>query len=78
MRFAQVGDDAIAYLRETADERLLCLAARAAHDPVHLSLDALGASELEPVHGAPATVSNGDAVLPAEGPSFHVWRLSNG
>jgi alpha-glucosidase len=68
----------MAYLRETADERLLCLAARAGHEPVRLPLDVLGASELETLHGAPATISNGDVVLPAEGPSFHVWRLSNG
>jgi alpha-glucosidase len=77
-RYAHVGDDAIAYVRETEDERLLCLASRDEHDPVRVPLDALGASELEPLHGSPATISNGDAVLPAEGPSFHVWRMSNG
>ena len=32
LRYAFVGDDAIAYLREHGDERLLCLAARADHD----------------------------------------------
>jgi alpha-glucosidase len=78
LRYAHVGDDAIVYVRETEDERLLCLASRIAHDPVRIPLDALGASELEPLHGAPATISNGDAVLPAEDPSFHVWRMSNG
>ena len=44
IRYAHVGDDAIAYLRERGDERLLCLAARAAHEPVRLSLAALGAT----------------------------------
>ena len=34
IRYVHVGDDAIAYLRETRDERLLCLAARADHAPL--------------------------------------------
>lgn len=76
IRYAFVGDDAIAYLRETAAERLLCLASRASHDPVRLSLDALGSRELEPVYGAPAVVGGDDVLLPSEGPSFHVWRLN--
>jgi alpha-glucosidase len=76
MRYAHVGDDAIAYLREFGDERLLCLASRASHAPLRLSLDALGARELEPVYGASAVVGDGDVLLPAEGPSFHVWRLN--
>ena len=38
IRFAHVGTDAIAYLRETRDERLLCLAVRAATDDVRLPL----------------------------------------
>ena len=76
IRYAFAGDHAIAYLRETSAERLLCLASRAPHDPVRLSLDALGCRELEPVYGAAAVVGDGDVVLPAEGPSFHVWRLN--
>jgi alpha-glucosidase len=76
MRYAHVGADAIAYLRETPEERLLVLASRAAHDPVRLPLDRLGARELEPVTGADATVENGVASLPGDGPSFNVWRLN--
>jgi alpha-glucosidase len=76
MRYAFVGDDAIAYLRETHDERLLCLASRGPHSPVRLSLDALACRSLEPVYGAPAVVGGEDVLLPAEGPSFHVWRLN--
>jgi alpha-glucosidase len=73
-----VDDDAIAYLRETADERLLCLASRADHDPIRIPLAALEAIALETVYGADADIDAGDAVLPAEGPLFHVWRLTNG
>ena len=43
IRYAHVGADAVAYLRETASERLLCLAARAEHEPVRLPLAALDA-----------------------------------
>jgi alpha-glucosidase len=66
LRFVHVADDAIAYLRETRDERLLCLAARAPHEPIVVPF------ELETLHGGDAA----DGVLPAEGPAFHVWRIN--
>jgi alpha-glucosidase len=75
IRFAQVSADAIAYLRETRDDRLLCLAVRASTDDVHLSLAGLGAAGLEPLYGGDARIEAGDAVLPGDGPAFHVWRL---
>ncbi|MDX6513803.1 MAG: alpha-glucosidase [Gaiellaceae bacterium] len=76
IRYAHVGPDAIAYLRETREEQLLCLAARDDHAPVRLSLAALGCEELEPLYGGTATVADGEATLPADGPAFHVWRLT--
>jgi alpha-glucosidase len=78
IRFAYVDNDVIAYLRETRDERLLCLASRGGHEPVRLPLAALQAGELATLHGDEAAVDAGDAVLPAAGPSFHVWRLTSG
>jgi alpha-glucosidase len=78
IRYAFVDDDVIAYLREAPDERLLCLASRDEHEPVRLPLSALEARELDPLHGGAAEIDEGDAVLPANGPSFHVWRLTNG
>jgi len=78
IRFAFVDGDVIAYLRETRDERLLCLASRDEHASVRLPLAALGASELETLYGDDAELESGDAVLPAAGPAFHVWRLANG
>jgi alpha-glucosidase len=75
IRYAHVGPDAFAYLRETAGERLLCLAARDEHQPVRLSLSALGASELTTLYGADAQLASGEAILPGEGPAFHVWRM---
>ena len=78
IRFAFVDGDVIAYLRETRDERLLCLASRDEHASVRLPLAALDASELETLYGDDAELESGDAVLPAAGPAFHVWRLANG
>jgi alpha-glucosidase len=69
LRYAHVGADAIAYLRETRSERLLCLAARAPHDPISLPFP-----ELETLVGADASAG----VLPADGPAFHVWRIPHG
>jgi alpha-glucosidase len=77
LRYAVVGDEAIAWLRETADERLLCLAARSSHDPIRRPLAALGCGGLETLYGGDATVAGGDAVLPGDGPAFHVWRLED-
>ena len=78
IRFAFVDDDVIAYLRETSGERLLCLASRDEHAPIRLPLSALGAQELESLYGTDAELEGDDAVLPAAGPAFHVWRLTNG
>ena len=66
LRYVHVSEDAIAYLRETRDERLLCLAARDTHEPVTVPF-----TELETLVGDDAR----DGVLPADGPAFHVWRI---
>lgn len=58
--------DAVAYLRETREEALLCLASRAAHDPITTPF-----ISLETLYGDDAD----DGVLPADGPAFHVWRI---
>ena len=69
LRYAYVDDDVIAYVRETREERLLCLASRAAHDPIRLPVRAE-----ETLYGDDPE----DDMFPADGPSFHVWRLTNG
>ena len=38
---------------------------------------ALGCGGLETLYGEDATVVDGEAVLPADGPAFHVWRLED-
>jgi alpha-glucosidase len=66
VRYVHVSADAVAYLRETRRERLLCLAARADHDPI-----ATPFTSLETLHGDDAA----GGVLPSHGPSFHIWRI---
>ena len=69
LRYAYVDDDVIAYLRETREERLLCLASRAPHEPVRLPVRAE-----ETLYGDHPE----DDRFPADGPAFHVWRLTDG
>jgi alpha-glucosidase len=75
MRYAHVSTDAIAYVRESADETLLCLAARSQHPPVRLRRATLGAAQLETVIGEDARTDGDDVVFPSDGPAFHVWRI---
>jgi alpha-glucosidase len=75
IRYAHVSADAIAYVREARDESVLCLAARGSHQPVWLSLDALGARELQTLAGEDVSIDGDHAVLPTDGPAFHAWRV---
>jgi alpha-glucosidase len=77
-RWVHVDADCLAYLRETGSERLLCLAGRDAHAPLRLSLSSLGARGMETLFGAEPVLEGGDALLRADGASFHVWRLIDG
>jgi alpha-glucosidase len=66
VRYVHASADAVAYLRESPSETLLCLAARAPHDPITTPF-----TELETLYGEDAR----DGVLPADGPAFHTWRV---
>jgi alpha-glucosidase len=68
LRFVHVGPDAVAFLRETRDERLLVLAARATHEPITTPF-----TNLETLYGEDAP----GGVLPPDGPAFHVWRIGS-
>ncbi|HKT03922.1 MAG TPA: glycoside hydrolase family 13 protein [Rugosimonospora sp.] len=74
LRFLHAGEHELVYLRETADERLLVYAARQrpAH-PVGLTEPADG----ENIYGGAPDLRSGRP-LPADGPTFQVWRLREG
>ncbi len=74
LRWAFVDRDAVGYLRETHDERVLVVLARDAWDGVRLPLPAHDAENL--YGGARLDVTAQAVVVPAEhGPSVQVWRL---
>ena len=67
LRFAHVDADAIAFWRETPDERLLVLARRAPGTPIPLQ----GVAEAANLYGgAPLP-----GLLPADGPTFQLWQV---
>ncbi|HEX6872292.1 MAG TPA: glycoside hydrolase family 13 protein, partial [Micromonosporaceae bacterium] len=75
LRWAYLAGDAVAYLRESATERMLVLARRAAGGPVRLA--GLDAANLTNVYGG-AEVSlgpGGSVELPGDGPTLQIWRL---
>ena len=75
LRWLHVAPDVVVYLRETKDDRILCLAARAVHAPVQIATEDLGCERMSTLLGADPTVLDGKVVLPASGPAFHAWRL---
>jgi alpha-glucosidase len=79
IRYVHVSSDAIAYLRESADERVLCLARRRSGEPLRLAGDALGGKPLEVLASEGWTgelrTESEVVILPGEGPAFHAWRI---
>lgn len=77
LRWAVVEPDAVAYLRETADECVLVVVARAPWDGVTLPrhLLAPGADAENLYGGGDLAVRPDGLVLPGDGPGVQVWRL---
>lgn len=79
IRYAYVDADAILYLRETGDDRLLCLARRRAGEPLRLPLGEIGGSGIETVasegQAEEPEVVDGAIVMSGAGPSFQAMRI---
>ncbi|WP_040166294.1 glycoside hydrolase family 13 protein [Microbacterium gorillae] len=77
LRFVHAGAEAIVFVRESADETVLVLAARGAAaielDPLALS----GVEDAEPLTGEAllAFGHDGGVLLECDGPTFAAWRL---
>jgi alpha-glucosidase len=78
MRWAVVSPDAVAYLRETADERVLVLVARGPWEGAYLPRHLLApGSDPENLYGGGDLAVHPDRlVLPGDGPGVQVWRLA--
>jgi alpha-glucosidase len=78
LRWVHAGQDALTFLREHPDQRVLVHVARAAHPPVALPLRALGIAgerHVRVLHGAPARVSGDELLLPGGGPAASAYVL---
>ena len=77
LRWIHVGDDQLAYLRETATERILVVVSRASGPHLILPRTILGPDgQVEVLYGdAPRLDFNGVRV-PGDGPAVHIWRLT--
>ncbi len=75
-RWVHTEPDAVVFLRETAQDRLLVRAARASTAPLSIPTSVLGAKTAQPVFaGELRTPEGGRITLPGDGPGFCVWRL---
>jgi alpha-glucosidase len=78
LRWLNVADDALTFLREAPGETVLVHAARADHAPVRIPAAVIGA-ELAGLAGSADLRAGADGwvTLPAGGPAFGMWRLLN-
>ncbi|SIT68103.1 glycoside hydrolase family 13 protein [Microbacterium sp. RU33B] len=77
LRWLHIGAEGVVFVRESAEETLLVLAAR---DDLDVELPATvlaGAAAATPLHGEAtlATAEDGSVLLSADGPAFAVWAL---
>lgn len=76
LRWVHVDDDALVYLRETPEERVLVALARAPWDGVTLHPALVGPGGAERLHGSlDLSRHDGGARLAGDGPAVGVWRL---
>ncbi len=82
LRWAYAAPDVMAYVRETATERLLIVAARDAHESFTLSRAGLGAAvgaALSPLLGTTdvLTAAADEITIPGDGAGFRLWLLES-
>ena len=79
LRWVLTEDDAVGYVRETTDETLLVVVARAAWAGAELRLAVPGGAAATLYGSADVTVTERDGatsvVVPGDGPAVGVWRL---
>ena len=75
LRWIYASADALAFLRESADERLLVVAARSATTPIDLDLASFNARTLTPIFGFEATLEQGLARISIPTAGGGIWRI---
>jgi len=77
LRWVQADGDAMVFLRESADQRVLVHCARAAHPPVRIDAAALGATGATALYGAAPRLTGGTVELSADGPVVNISVLTS-
>jgi alpha-glucosidase len=75
LRWIHAEGDALVYIRETADERILVHCARSAHDPLVIDATELQADASQPLYGAAPYLANGQLTISTSGPQVGITRL---
>lgn len=76
LRWVHVSDDALAFLRETADEQVLVSVSRSAAMPVLPRRLSPRGGQIECLYGGDPRIDDDGIHVPGPGPGAHVWRLS--
>jgi alpha-glucosidase len=78
LRWLCIGDDAMTFLREAPGETVLVHAARANHPAVRIPETVIG-STLQGLAGSADLKADADGfvTLPADGPTFGMWVLTD-
>lgn len=77
LRWVIAADDALGYLRETADERILVVVSRSPRSGALSPASLLRGGQAETLYGeTDLGVAGGALVIPGDGPGVGIWRLS--
>jgi alpha-glucosidase len=75
-RWVHTEPDAVVFLRETADQRLLVRCSRGRTEPLELSAVLLRSRHLRAVVNSPDIVADGNVIaIEGEGPVLQIWEL---
>ena len=77
LRWIHVSDDRLAFLRETASERVLVVVSRGGGAPLILPRTVLGPDgQVEVLYGEAPRLDFSGVRVPGDGPAAHIWRLT--
>lgn len=77
LRFLHAGEDAVVFIRETAEESLVIAATRAETAEVDIDVKTLcGAARLVQIIGSPISLQGERLAFESSGAGFFVWRLT--
>jgi len=76
LRWVHISEDAVVFLREHPQDRLLIAVARNAGEPLRVRLADLPAASAEPLFGFEGSAASGDLVIEIPQAGAGIWRLT--